>query len=343
MVPPLCVVEPSGMNTTTGVEVLCSNSVELAPSRPSTLRQNSTTAICIPRQMPRKGFFAVRAWLMAQILPSTPRLPKPPGTSTPPAVRSLLQASSYPAWLSALVDSSRWSASIQTISSLLLALMQACCSALMTDRYASDSPVYLPTMAILTSSLRLSQRSASVDRQWARSRRSAWDCGSPRCFMSVLCTSWSAMMSGTRQMLLTSCMVSTLASGTWQNSDSLLRTLWSSGSEQRHAIMRGLMPRERSTATLCCVGLVFCSPTTPRMGTRLTCTLRKLASPTRNWNWRSASTNGMDSMSPTVPPSSMTQTSGTPSWPSTGMCATRSIQSWMASVMCGTTCTVLPR
>jgi hypothetical protein len=53
MVPPLCVVEPSGMKTTTGVGVAASNSAELASARPSTLRANSITAICMPRQMPR--------------------------------------------------------------------------------------------------------------------------------------------------------------------------------------------------------------------------------------------------------------------------------------------------
>ena len=100
---------------------------------------------------------------------------------------------------------------------------------------------------------------------------------------------------------------------------------------------------DRSTATECWVGLVFCSPTTPSTGTSDTCTLQKLVGPTLNWNWRRASTKGMDSMSPTVPPSSMTQTSGGPGRPSTGTWATRSIQSWMASVMWGTTCTVLPR
>jgi len=103
------------------------------------------------------------------------------------------------------------------------------------------------------------------------------------------------------------------------------------------------MPSERSVATECCVGLVFCSPTTPRIGMSDTCTEQKLVAPTRNWNWRRASTNGADSMSPTVPPSSMTHTSGGPGRPSTGTAATRSIQSWIASVTWGTTCTVLPR
>ncbi len=34
--------------------------------------------------------------------------------------------------------------------SLRLAAMHACCSALVTDRYASDRSVYLPTMAMVT-------------------------------------------------------------------------------------------------------------------------------------------------------------------------------------------------
>ena len=38
-------------------------------------------------------------------------------------------------------------------------------------------------------------------------------------------------------------------------------------------------------------------------GTRLTWMLQKFSWPTRNWNCRKASTNGMPSMSPIVPPS----------------------------------------
>ena len=48
IVPPLCVVEPSGMNTTTGCDVAGSNSVELAPAKPSLFLANSITAICVP-------------------------------------------------------------------------------------------------------------------------------------------------------------------------------------------------------------------------------------------------------------------------------------------------------
>lgn len=59
----------------------------------------------------------------------------------------------------------------------------------------------------------------------------------------------------------------------------MLRTLSCSGSLERQASRAGLMPRLRSVATLCCVGFVFCSPTTPITGTRLTCTHTKLPAP----------------------------------------------------------------
>jgi hypothetical protein len=42
----MCLVEISGMNTTTGCGVAGLNSVESASARPSTLRANSITATC---------------------------------------------------------------------------------------------------------------------------------------------------------------------------------------------------------------------------------------------------------------------------------------------------------
>lgn len=133
----------------------------------------------------------------------------------------------------------------------------------------------------------------------------------------------------------------------------------------RQARICGVRPKLLSPLTLCWVGFVFCSPTTLRTGTKLTCIRQKFPAPdkvnqpqikrllltrmrivlwgrniilpTRYENWPSASMKGMDSISPMVPPNSMTQTSGGPSFPSTGTAAARSIQSWMASVMWGTT------
>ena len=70
----------SVMSAMTGCGVSSANSVLLASVRPATWRAYSTTASCMPRQMPRNGTLFSRANWIARILPSTPRLPKPPGT-----------------------------------------------------------------------------------------------------------------------------------------------------------------------------------------------------------------------------------------------------------------------
>lgn len=44
---------------------------------------NSITATCKPRQIPKNGIRFSRHHLHASILPSTPLVPKPPGTITP--------------------------------------------------------------------------------------------------------------------------------------------------------------------------------------------------------------------------------------------------------------------
>src|SRR6184192_2675831 len=77
------------MRSITGCGVVGSTSVELARSRPHTWRANSMTAICIPKQMPRKGIFCSRAQRTAVILPSVPRGPKPIGTRIASASHAL--------------------------------------------------------------------------------------------------------------------------------------------------------------------------------------------------------------------------------------------------------------
>jgi hypothetical protein len=64
---------------------------------------------------------------------------------------------------------------------------------------------------------------------------------------------------------------------------------------------------------------------------------RQLRRPTSTGNWRMASRNGSDSMSPTVPPISVMTTS------TSAVSPMRRIRCLISSVMCGTTCTVPPR
>ena len=75
----------SGSRSTTGYGVSGSNSLEFAPSMPTTWRANSATAICMPRHTPRNGMPCSRAIRAAAILPSIPRSPKPPGIRIPSA------------------------------------------------------------------------------------------------------------------------------------------------------------------------------------------------------------------------------------------------------------------
>ena len=157
---------------------------------------------------------------------------------------------------------------------------------------------------------------------------------------------------------------------TWQKFDIFSLTLSSTGFSLLQTMRSGEIPRPRNSLTLACVGFVLCSPVAFGWGTKDTWTEQKFSRPTRNWNWRNASTNGIPSISPMVPPSSMIHNyeanrmdvdwkrynwvnlrnvlSTYPIWKTlftlgsamsglTGILATRSTQPWIASVMCGTT------
>ena len=103
----------------------------------------------------------------------------------------------------------------------------------------------------------------------------------------------------------------------------------------------GWMPMLRRAATECWVGLVFSSPDGARYGTSETCRKKQLSRPTSWRTCRAASRNGSDSMSPTVPPTSVMTTSGvTPSSSGADIARMRSL---ISLVMCGMTCTVSPR
>ena len=91
--------------------------------------------------------------------------------------------------------------------------------------------------------------------------------------------------------------------------------------------MSGWMPIRRSSWTECWVGLVFSSPAWPRKGTSVRCRNMQRARPSSTWNWRSASRNGSDSMSPTVPPISVITMS------TSSASATRRMRFLISSVM----------
>ncbi len=72
----------------------------------------------------------------------------------------------------------------------------------------------------------------------------------------------------------------TTASTSTSHMSAILRVIDSgTGRSERSTIASGWMPIERSAATECWVGFVFCSPDAPRYGTRETCTKKQLERP----------------------------------------------------------------
>ena len=128
------------------------------------------------------------------------------------------------------------------------------------------------------------------------------------------------------------------STGRFANSAIFSRMSRPSGSSQRHMTMSGWMPIRRSSCTECWVGLVFSSPACPRNGhQREVDEHAAVAARASEWNWRSASRKGSDSMSPTVPPISVITMS------TSADSATRRMRFLISSVMCGITWTVPPR
>ena len=144
MVPPFIVVFfCSSIMQMTGCVVSGSFSVDEASAYPSTFLANSTTHICIPRQMPRKGIPFSRAYLMAWTLPSRPLSPNPGATRMPSAPFS--SSSTFSG-----VTLSLWRVLTCTLQSFAA---PAWTKASWMDLYASCSSTYLPTRTTSTSYL----------------------------------------------------------------------------------------------------------------------------------------------------------------------------------------------
>lgn len=92
---------------------------------------------------------------------------------------------------------------------------------------------------------------------------------------------------------------------TLQNSAIFCRLASSSGSSTRAMMIFGMMPTLCSSLTECCVGFVLCSPLDLMYGTSVTWMNRQFSRPASMLTWRMASRNGVDSMSPVVPPISV--------------------------------------
>ena len=293
------------------------NSPECASVIPATCRANSITLICIPRQIPKYGTLFSLAYLAAFIIPSIPRLPKPPGTIIPSASLSI----------SPVFSSVSFSLSIQLISISVSREYPACRRASATERYASCSFTYFPTRAILTLCRRFSIFLTS-------------SCHSPRSGSGALIFSSRqttpenpdfSSMSGAMYRFGSVRFSITQSGFTLQNIDILRNIDSSRGSSHLRTIISGLIPIPCSSFTECWVGFDLCSSEPRRNGTSVTCMKRLFPLPSSSAICLAASRNGWDSISPIVPPISVITTSASVCFP------TLYTKFFISLVICGIT------
>ena len=115
-----------------------SNSSEFTSSSFSTSLANSTTAICIPKHIPKNGILFSLAYFIAVIFPSIPLFPNPPGTIIPS------NFSNFSFTFSSFIVSESTSF---TFTPTLLAY-PACLILSITDKYESSNFMYFPTIAM---------------------------------------------------------------------------------------------------------------------------------------------------------------------------------------------------
>mmetsp|Transcript_9181 Transcript_9181/g.29605 ORF Transcript_9181/g.29605 Transcript_9181/m.29605 type:complete len:244 (-) Transcript_9181:691-1422(-) len=238
MVPPMCVLDPSGMKITAGCSVVGSISVECASAWPHTFLANSITATCMPKQMPKYGISFSRAYFAAHIFPSTPLPPKPPGTNTPSALFNFAHASSYLSSFACLDSSSKSSASIHKIFNFLSHAIDECINAFVTDKYESPKPVYFPTTAIEHGTCTLSHFSALCFHA-SNFNGLGFICKCPRIAKCAFC---STIINGTCQIFETSIKFKILFGLTWQNNANFSITALSNADELLQANIVGANP-----------------------------------------------------------------------------------------------------
>ena len=130
------------MRSITGCFVRLLNSVEFAPFNPHTCLAKSIIAHCIPKHIPKNGMLFSRAYFEDKIFPSLPREPKPGKIKIPSTSLNCL-----------LADLSLVILSVFTHLIFTLALFStpACTNDSSTLLYESISSVYLPHIAIVSS------------------------------------------------------------------------------------------------------------------------------------------------------------------------------------------------
>ena len=231
------------------------NSVEWAPSRPSTLRANSMTAHCIPRQMPKNGIPRSRAKRIASTLPSMPRSPNPPGTSMPskPASsRSGPSRSIDSLWM--LLDANlRLIGDAGVVERFVDRLVGVAMLGVFADHGDRDFVLRIAQPVQQIAPIVQIERPGRADPAVARSARRAG------------CRPGSAALRRSKNPCRFSSITASI--GTLQNRAIFSRSSRLNGRSVRQISTSGWMPICRSRPTECCVGLVFSSPAALRYGT----------------------------------------------------------------------------
>mmetsp|Transcript_15519 Transcript_15519/g.35498 ORF Transcript_15519/g.35498 Transcript_15519/m.35498 type:complete len:212 (+) Transcript_15519:819-1454(+) len=209
-------------------------------------------ATCIPRHMPKYGFFQILARCAACAFPLMPLSPNPPGTRIPSHLRNCSSVSD-----SRCPDPSSSVASIHLTSSFLVSCTAAWCRAQTKDWYASSPPLmYLPTTPMISgldacASSTFEANFPHLALSQTVSMRSFEACSNSKVLSSILMMRCSAKTRTTWKRFFWSCALMILFDAMLHWLAIFLRVPSSSSWAQRHTTKSAWMPAASSALTEC--------------------------------------------------------------------------------------------
>ena len=277
----------------TGFWVFSSNSEELASFNPKTSLAYSTTAICIPKQIPKNGTLFSLAYFIVWILPSIPLLPNPPGTTIP----SYFCRTSF---AFSLVIFSEFTNSTLTFTWFA---NPAWYKLSITDIYESSSFTYFPTIAIFTILFLSIALISSII--FCHLVLSGIYLSSFKWLHASRAKPSSSSINGTAYKQSAVLFSITLVFLTLQNKDNFSLTESGISNSVLQTIMSGLIPKLCNSFTECCVGFDFISFEPDIYGNNVTCIYNTSSGFFSNPTCLIASIIDSPSISPIVPPTSV--------------------------------------
>ena len=221
-----------------------SNSSEFAFVYPNTSLANSTTAICIPKHIPKNGILFSLAYFIVAILPSIPLLPNPPGTIIPLYFPRTSFAFS-------LLIFSQFTISIFTFA---LLANPPCFTASITEIYESSNFTYFPTIAMFMS---LSITFFTLNIIFSHSSFLGSMFSNFNFSHALIANPSFSSISGTSYNIFTVLFCITSSFLTLQNSAIFSFIDSSISFSALHTNISGFIPNDWSSFTECCVGFDF--------------------------------------------------------------------------------------